>query len=93
MGTLATKRPAVAISSLNELAKLAASALRGHPETVPAGWHTAEEIAAQVGVSPAHARKAIYKIKAEGLVESRKFRIQCGERVLPVPHYRKILRA
>jgi hypothetical protein len=59
-------------------------------ETVPKGWMTVEQYAAESSMSRQSAARILRDAKRAGLVECRPFRIRSGHRVYPVPHYRKI---
>lgn len=54
-------------------------------EQVPADWHTVRQIAEQTGYSIPHVS---HLLRRSADVETRKFRIRTGERIIPVPHYR-----
>ena len=58
------------------------------PEDVPEGWRTSEEIANEVGKSVPHTQKMLFAAVKLGKVETQKFVIQAGKRVMPVVHYK-----
>jgi hypothetical protein len=60
----------------------------GHVDTVPDGWMTTEQWAAAWGLSRPHAGSLLKQGTAAGTVELRRFRIETGSKVYPVPHYR-----
>jgi hypothetical protein len=74
----------------NLLADLAAALADGGIETVPEGWYTAREMAASAGKNLSWAQKLIQRGIAEGLVESKPFRIRNAGRVSAIPHYRVV---
>lgn len=59
-------------------------------EPVPEGWYTADEWAKLMGCGGSEARKVIRHFRAKGEFEQKRFRIESGDRVYPVPHYRKV---
>lgn len=74
----------------NLLAELAEAIASGGVEQVPAGWQTAREIAEESGKSLARASDILRDAIEHGLVEVRTFRIRAGNKVYPVPHYRRV---
>lgn len=60
------------------------------PETVPPGFFRVEEWCEKQDLGPARVYQIFAKGVKAGLVEKRKFRIQIGDRVQPVPHYKML---
>jgi hypothetical protein len=73
----------------NLLADLAAALADGGIETPPPGWQTARELGESSGYASSHSQRIIAEAVAAGMLECRKFRVRCGSRVYPVPHYRR----
>lgn len=71
----------------NKFAKLL-TAGGAKPDEVPKGWHTAAEIATQIGRSQPHTSKLLRTGVADGSVERRDYRIRTGNRLYPVGHYK-----
>lgn len=59
-------------------------------DKVPRGWMTMEQIAESMGKSPHTVRQqvAAMRRKRPNAIEVRRFRIQAGDRIYPVPHYK-----
>ena len=74
----------------NLLSELAAALADGGIETVPDDWKTARELVRESGYKPAQGGRIIMEALNAGLLESRAFRIRSGQRVYPVPHYRRV---
>lgn len=71
-----------------QLLKSLKEAIACQPETVPKGWKTMTQLAAEWGTSVSHAIRLIRKGIDIGTIEQRKFRIQNGRRgVYPTWHY------
>ena len=60
------------------------------PERVPDGWKTAREIAIELGLSENTVTTKLRRLIAEKKVETKKFTVQAGTRIIPVMHYRRI---
>lgn len=73
----------------NLLADLAEALRNGGIDTVPDGWQTAQQYAAEARLSLQRCHALLQHGIRAGLVETQKFRIQTGGRVYPVPHYRR----
>jgi hypothetical protein len=58
------------------------------PDKVPAGWFTAKQIAEKTGKACSTIGTQLCRAVAEGRCERKTFRVQTGEMVRPVPHYR-----
>lgn len=69
---------------------LIAALADGGVETVPAGWQTAQQLANECGKSLARTSEILRAGMRAGMVEVRTFRIRAGNKVYPVPHYRRI---
>lgn len=66
-----------------------ASASRDRPvDTVPRGWKTCQQIAAETGRSASHTVAILADLVARGKAECRKFRVKTTSRVMPIQHYR-----
>lgn len=74
----------------NLLAELAEALANGGVEEVPAGWQTAQQLADECGKSLPRTSEILRSGMRAGLVEVRTFRIRAGNKVYPVPHYRRI---
>lgn len=61
---------------------------RATPDKVPAGWHTAQQLADLWGKTQQHTKRAASALVAKGGAECRKFRVDIGKRVYAVAHYR-----
>jgi AraC-like DNA-binding protein len=57
-------------------------------DEVPPGWLRMSEIAAMLGKSESHMAKVIRKAAEQGRCETAMYRVQCGQRVLALRHYR-----
>ena len=72
-----------------DLAKwCAALSTQAATDEVPPGWLRMSEIAALLGKSESHMAKLIRKAADQGRCETAMFRVQCGQRVLALRHYR-----
>lgn len=71
------------------LAELAQAIANGGVEQVPAGWQTAQQLADECGKSLPRTSEILRAGMRAGLVEVRTFRIRAGNKVYPVPHYRR----
>lgn len=74
---------------MNLLAELAEAIANGGVEEVPDGWQTAQQLADESGKSLARTSEVLRQAIRAGLVEVRTFRIRAGNKVYPVPHYRR----
>jgi hypothetical protein len=61
----------------------------GGAVTVPDGWLTVKQLAKESGMSEVHTRRVVAKGIENGTVEAKKFKIETGLRLMPVPHYRE----
>lgn len=57
-------------------------------DEVPPGWLRMDEVAKLLGKSESHTFKMLSKAAAEGRCETASFRVQRGQRVLPLRHYK-----
>ena len=57
-------------------------------DEVPPGWLKMSEIAAMLGKSESHMAKLIRRSAEQGRCETASFRVQCGQRVLALRHYK-----
>jgi hypothetical protein len=57
-------------------------------DEVPPGWLRMSEIAVMLGKSESHMAKVIRKAAEQGRCETAMYRVQCGQRVLALRHYR-----
>jgi AraC-like DNA-binding protein len=57
-------------------------------DEVPAGWLRMSELATMLGKSESHMAKLIRKAADQGRCETAMFRVQCGQRVLALRHYK-----
>jgi AraC-like DNA-binding protein len=72
-----------------DLAKwCAALSTQAATDEVPPGWLRMSEIAALLGKSESHMAKLIRKAAEQGRCETAMFRVQCGQRVLALRHYK-----
>lgn len=72
-----------------ELAKwCAALCSQAVSDEVPAGWLRMEEVATMLGKSESYTFKLLTKAVRDGRCETASFRVQCGQRVLPLRHYK-----
>lgn len=67
-----------------------AEAARAQAEEPPEGFLTAQQIADETGITYSHVRRLIRENVKQGTIEVRKFRIEAGDRLYPVKHYRPI---
>jgi AraC-like DNA-binding protein len=72
-----------------DLAKwCAALSTQSATDEVPHGWLKMSEIAALLGKSESHMAKLIRRSAEQGRCETAMFRVQCGQRVLALRHYK-----
>lgn len=57
-------------------------------DEVPAGWLRMEEVAQMMGKSESHTTKLLARAAKENRCETKQFRVLCGQRALPVKHYK-----
>lgn len=57
-------------------------------DQIPPGWHTSSELAAKLGKPISTMGKLLLAAVRAGKCETKKFRIDCGAFVRPVPHYK-----
>lgn len=57
-------------------------------DEVPPGWHTAKQIAAELGKATPTVGALLCRAVAEGRAERQSFRIRSGQVTRPIPHYR-----
>lgn len=57
-------------------------------DEVPPGWHTAKQIAAATGKAHSTTGAQLCRAVSEGRCERKLFRVQTGDMVRPVPHYK-----
>lgn len=77
---------------MNALLKQLQEAISAPKDTVPKGWKTCQQLAAEWGLSRVRTSQLLYNGVNKGIVESRPFRTMTGRGVLPVPHYRELTR-
>jgi len=73
---------------MNTTLDLLQKALQGHPDAIPAGFKTTLQYSKEWELPE---RSTLGKLQAGvrmGVVEVRKFRIQNGQSLRPVPHYK-----
>lgn len=73
----------------NLLAELVEALASGGIEEVPDGWQTAQQLCDETGKSLPRVSEILRTGVRAGLVEVRTFRIRAGNKVYPVPHYRR----
>jgi AraC-like DNA-binding protein len=72
-----------------DLAKwCAALSTQAATDEVPPGWLRMSELATMLGKSESHMAKLIRRSAEQGRCETAMFRVQCGQRVLALRHYR-----
>jgi AraC-like DNA-binding protein len=57
-------------------------------DEVPSGWLRMSELATMLGKSESHMAKLIRRAADDGRCETAMFRVQCGQRVLALRHYK-----
>ena len=57
-------------------------------DEVPQGWLRMSEVAAMMGKSESHMAKLIRKAADDGRCETAMYRVQCGQKVMALRHYR-----
>ena len=57
-------------------------------DEVPPGWLRMIELATLLGKSESHMAKLIRRAADDGRCETASFRVQCGQRVLALRHYK-----
>jgi AraC-like DNA-binding protein len=57
-------------------------------DEVPPGWLRMSEIATLLGKSESHMAKLIRRAADDGRCETAMYRVQCGQKVLALRHYR-----
>lgn len=57
-------------------------------DVVPDGFLTLEQIAVEWRLSASHATRLLRRLVADGLAETRKFRVPSNRGPYPIPHYR-----
>ncbi len=73
-----------------ELLKRLRLAIANQPEEVPDGWHTANQWAEIWNITPNAAGIVLSRSVRIGEMESKKFRVICGNRgAYPTTHYRQ----
>ena len=66
----------------------AALATQAATDEVPPGWLKMSQIATLLGKSESHTARLIRRSAEQGRCETASFRVQCGQRVLALRHYR-----
>ena len=66
----------------------AALATQAATDEVPAGWLKMSEIATLLGKSESHTAKLIRRSAEQGRCETASFRVQCGQKVMALRHYK-----
>jgi hypothetical protein len=75
-------QPLTPAEALKELQRL----LKDDTDVVPEGWYTIKQLQALWDMSSAE--RLVRRAVAEGMAEMKKFRIDVGAFVKPVPHYK-----
>jgi hypothetical protein len=57
-------------------------------DEVPPGWHTAKQIAAELGKATPTVGALLCRAVADGRAERKTFRITAGQVTRPIPHYK-----
>lgn len=57
-------------------------------DTAPRGWLTARQVGQLLGKSGSRTREYLVEAVAAGRCVRQDFRVQCGQTVRPVPHYK-----
>ena len=60
----------------------------GGVDEVPRGWYTAQQVAQARGVARCTAGEQLRRGVSAGTIQRRKFRVDCGNRIVGVWHYR-----
>jgi hypothetical protein len=71
-----------------DLAAWCAALACSNVDEVPSGWHTAAELAGNLGKTVSTLSHQLARSVREGKAEVQKFRIQTSRGPYPVPHYR-----
>jgi len=66
----------------------ALAAVTAPVDTVPPGWRTARQIAAQTKTAVPTLQSKLKQLVESGQAERKDFRVQLAKNVRPVPHYR-----
>lgn len=66
----------------------AALAATAATDKVPPGWLRMTELAAMIGKSDSQTAKLVRKAADDGRCETAMFRVQCGQRVMGLRHYK-----
>lgn len=83
------KKSAKVVTPDADLARWCAALSTAHTiEAVPPGWLRMDEVAKLLGKSESHTFKLLAKAASEGRCETASFRVQRGQRVLPLRHYK-----
>lgn len=60
----------------------------GIPDDVPAGWMTIAQFGAMMGYRQSAASQNIRRLRSANRVDSKRFTIRTGDKLLSVAHYR-----
>jgi len=74
----------------NLLSDLVKALADGGIEQVPDGWKTAQQIAHESGKSRPRTSEVLRAGMRAKLIQTQVFRVRRGDKVYPVPHYRKM---
>ena len=74
------------IKTANEWLKVLSSAGKRVADEVPEGYKTVAQIAKETGKSSSQTTKHLREALKLGLVETRRFTIETGDKLYPVPH-------
>jgi hypothetical protein len=81
------KKPPTA-EQLTSSAWAAALATKVVADTIPEGWQTVRQIAAELGKSRSQTGKLLSDAIADGRCLRQDFRVNVGGKACPVPHYK-----
>ncbi len=71
-------------------AELLQETIRSKIETVPPGWKTTSQIAMETGMSVTTTCCKLRELVKLKKIRTRKFKIETGGRIIPVPHFFQI---
>jgi len=72
----------------NEWLELIQRAVLTKTDEVPLGFKTVQTISKEIGKSDCQTRRYLNQAIKKGLVESKIFRIETGQKIFPVPHFK-----
>jgi AraC-like DNA-binding protein len=83
------KKSAKNVTPDSDLARwCAALSTQAATDEVPPGWLKMAEIATLLGKSESHTAKLIRKAADDGRCETAMYRVQCGQKVMALRHYK-----